>query len=184
VYKRASGKFLYSRSPTSPFLRADRAGPSNTLAAGAQLTTGSSSTGERIVCLRVSHAGSPPGSSAPSLLSSMDSWWSIGTWLRTKRRGPSPRAAGRCSVIGFRTSKPQRCSWHLPGSHRVRAAATVGSIFAPRPQIIRPVCLCPLPTAPETEPGLSQDWASQNSGSLSAMAESVDDGTAVLNFQW
>jgi hypothetical protein len=120
--------------------------------------------------------------------------------------------------------------------------------YCPRPQIITPTRLDPLPTAPETEPGLSQDstffqmlqrrrcdlfidspkarrlacrqgeirhlleispdsptgivrdtpahtsteavasdsraWASQNSKSLSAMAEPADDGSAVLNSQW
>jgi hypothetical protein len=30
-------------------------------------------------------------------------------------------------------------------------------MLGPRPQIIRPTRLVPLPTAPETEPGLSQD---------------------------
>ena len=37
----------------------------------------------------------------------MDSWSSIGTWLRTKRRRPNPRAGGRCSAIGFRCSRLQ-----------------------------------------------------------------------------
>ena len=45
------------------------------------------------------------GSLRTSFVWSMDSWSSIGTWLRTKRRRPNPRAVGRCSASGFRCSK-------------------------------------------------------------------------------
>src|SRR2546422_1037123 len=58
----------------------------------------------------------------------MDSWSSIGTWLKTKRRRPNPRAVGRCSAIGFRSSTLQmdggkRCGLH---AGRGQSAGNVG----------------------------------------------------------